>query len=102
MGKTQTLVYHSTMIACRSNANAVGATDLHMHRRTLYRHANGKYYLLDTAIACDYTPRWITKDEAVDWIVSEARCAISGYGYTREQAALMVNGIDAGRGQRRD
>ncbi len=43
---------------------------------------------------------YLSRDEAISWVAKDARDPITGYGYTREQAEQMVDGIKAGKGYR--
>lgn len=43
---------------------------------------------------------YLSRTEAIAWVATDARDPVTGYGYTREQAELMVDGVDAGKGYR--
>ncbi len=92
-----------TTVATKSNHNTEHSNGLYAYSKTLYRQQNGRLFFKATggaAMAVDASRRYIDKDAAVDWIASEATDPITGYGYTREQANLMVDGKDAGPGHR--
>lgn len=100
MTRTGLLIERSVVIASRSN----GSDGLTRHATTLYRHPDGRWYLSETGgqlMSRHYDPQYCTdRAEAVEWVASNARDPITGYGYTREQAELMVDGVDAGKGYR--
>ena len=98
----KTLEKNSTPIAAVSDGGDI--TDgLFWHTTELYRHKGGKWYLREfggDAMSVDNNPAWITRDEAVEWVATKVTDNITGYGFTREQAELMVDGQDAGKGYR--
>jgi hypothetical protein len=99
MSKTKT---QGAILATNSNHNEVGSNSLYAWRYDLILAANGKHaltYHCGVAMQCK-SPRSLTRKQAVDWIATEAIDPITGYGYTREQAEIMVDGADAGRGYR--
>lgn len=89
-------------IATRSNHNTEHATSLYARRETLCRTADGRYFVRTSGgpAMAQIGDRRLTRAEAVEWIAAEARDAVTGYGYTREQAEQMADGIDAGKGYR--
>lgn len=104
---TETLIDRSVLIAGKSNGNEVGVGDFYYHSTDLYRHKpTGKFFTIEHGGACVYTspyPMWMTREEAVWWIETYAKDPITGYGFTREQAEVMVDGDgrqEAGRGYR--
>lgn len=97
------LLDNSTPIASKWN-NREFSTDIYHYRKTLYLHNKSKKLFFfehgGAAMAVSSEPHWVSREEAIDWIVKFTRDSITGYGYTREQAEIMVDGGDAGRGYR--
>lgn len=98
----QTLGKNSTEIAGVSDGGDI--TDgLFWHTTTLHLHKEGKWYLREhggPAMDVEDNPEWLTRDEAVKWIATTATDSITGYGFSEEQAEVMVDGGDAGKGYR--
>lgn len=94
----------SESVAFKSNYNQVGSNDLYAFCRKLYRRTDdGRLYFCEfggAAISVDTTHHYVDRAEAVDWVATEASDPITGYGYTRAQAEIMVDGGDAGKGYR--
>lgn len=92
----------SQIIASRDhNKEQMGS--LHWLRTELYKTKDGRWFTVETggaAMQKDRRPLWLDRAEAIDFIFEHARDGITGYGYAREQAEIMVDGGDAGKGYR--
>ena len=102
MTATATLIDNSQSIAATPISNG-DADSVYMHYTSLYRHKSGKWYTIESgggAVRVDRQPHWMDRAEAVNWIATEARDPVTGYGYSREQAEIMVDGGDADKGYR--
>jgi hypothetical protein len=100
-----TLVQRSRQVASEAMRGGTYTSDLYWSALTLYQTANGKYYLFlhGGAGVSGGFDRWIdSRDEAAAWIAAHAADAVTGWGYTREQAETILDGGDPGRGLRRD
>lgn len=70
-----------------------GISGLHTRITELRRHRDGKYYTIQCGgggVHVDRQPRWMTREQAIEWIVEYAE-SNTGYGYTRDQAEIMVD-----------
>lgn len=93
----ETLIENSTVIASQSNRNREGfdGGSLWWKCKELYRHKDGRLFFSETGgagIRVDRGPRWISEDDAIEWIASEAIDGLTGYGYTREGAIALLQG----------
>lgn len=96
------VISSATTIASTNIRGAEFTTDIYASWQVLYRTKRGKYIVATeggAAIGWGMS-RNITRDEAVTWIATEAQDPVTGYGYTAEQAEIMVDGGDAGKGYR--
>lgn len=95
-----TLIDNSDYLACWSNGYPRG--DIYDLSIELYRHRSGKWFVrhFGGAAMSRGQLRWIDRAEAVSFIANYCSDPVSGYGFTTEQAEIMVDGGDAGRGQR--
>jgi hypothetical protein len=87
-------------IATASNHNTEGSNSLFAWMDRLSYAGPGKYrmeYVRGAALARQKAD-WLTREEAVDWVATEATDDLTGYGYTREQAERIVDGENL-RGQ---
>lgn len=94
------LIENSEPIATYST-NGEPQGSLHWHHIDIYRHAGGKYFSLETggpAMRKDRNPRWLTRDEVIAEIATHVADPVTGYRYSREQANIIVDGGDPGRG----
>lgn len=99
--RTESLENNSQALTSWSNGNS--ASDIYWHSTTLYRHRSGKLFTDEhggDAVYVNRSPKWLTEEEAIDLVYENATDTITGYHYSRSQAALIVSGKDPGKGYR--
>jgi hypothetical protein len=89
-------------IATVSNHNTEGSSSLFAWMDRLVLAKSGKLRMehVRGAALARRSDEWMTREEAVEWVATVATDDVTGYGYTHEQAELMVDGLSAGRGYR--
>lgn len=97
-----TIIERSEPIASTMIRGAEFTSDLYYHRTTLYKHRDGKFFTYDHrgAALASADIEWLSRDEAIAWLASEASDPVTGYGYTTEQALELIEGRDPGPGYR--
>ena len=99
---TASIVDNSKVIASWSNCHDSGS--IHWHKsQVMYYPKSRKWFAIEyggPAMHVDHTPDWLSRVEAVELIATKALDPITGYGYTIDQAEVMVYGSDAGPGYR--
>jgi len=96
----ETLMGRSERVAFRSNG--LHTTDLGYACESLYRHQDGHHFFrrfAGAALDLDCLPRWVDRAEAVRWTIEQARDPVTGYGYSSDQAEILVDGGEAGEGR---
>ena len=92
-----TITRRSIQIASTNIRGGQSVSDLGANWTDLYRDPeSGRYFLRDGAAfgLCADNLKWLSRAEAIDWIASEAQDAITGYGYSVEEAVVMVGRDD--------
>jgi hypothetical protein len=92
----ETLLDRSEIIASWSNADR----ELHglYHRAiTLYRHRDGRYFAKETgggAMTLRHDVKWLSDDEAADFVRIHCSDPVTGYGYTEAEIVEVLAGGD--------
>lgn len=97
----RTLIENSEEIAGWSNKYEMGS--FFWRECNLYLHKSGKWFTREyggSEVHVDTNPKWLTREEAIAFIAVDAIDPTTGFGYTDEQAEIMVDGKDAGKGYR--
>ncbi len=91
------LMDHSGYVAGWSNLNQETHGSLWWRSVDLYRHRGGRYFLRQTGgagVAMSNDVKWLSDDEARDFIVNHCLDGRTGYAYTEDETSILMNGGD--------
>ncbi len=88
----QTTIDRSKYYACWSNHNDE-MSDIYRHDVSLYKHPGGRFFLVaEGGLPFHRATKWITAEQARQFIAEHAMDPMKGYGYTDEEVAVIMAG----------